>query len=112
LLDNLPASPSYFFLTRAGLADKVGFLALAFLEVNADFLIIPAFVGDFLEERGRPLLGFSADGFGPFVFPVNFGGIPDFFFDSWGGARAGAGLGTPSDEDNFGILTIFLPAFP
>ena len=105
-----PTLQSYFFFTRVGLADKVGFFGLP-LATETAFLLFPTFGVTFLAERGRPFFGFSADGFGPFVFPVNLVGNPDFFFGSWGN-MAGSVLGIASNEDTLGILTIFFPAFP
>lgn len=110
LLKSLSTPPGHFFFTRVGLADKVGFFFFA-LETEAIFWAPPAFWATFCEESGRPFLGFSVDGFRPFVFPVNLVDNPDFFFDSYGGL-AGAGLGIASDEDSLGILTIFFPDLP
>jgi hypothetical protein len=106
VLKCLPAAPRYFFLTRAGLADKVDFFCF-FLPVTTDFFNPPDFDVLF-EEGGRPFLGFRGESLELFVFPLNFWSTSDFFFSSWS-EMAGVGLAMVSD-DSFEILTIFFPA--
>jgi hypothetical protein len=71
----------YFFFTRDGLADKVGFF-FCVLEIEADFLTRPGLVVTFFAERAQPCLEWSGEDFDPFVFPVNPEDDMDFFFAS------------------------------
>lgn len=107
---SLPASACYFFFTRVGLAVKVAFFCFDF-ETEAIFGALRALWATFCDERGPPFLGFLGDGLAPFCFPVNLVDNPVFFFD-WCASLARAGLGIASDEDSFGILTIFFPDLP